>query len=261
MSARSSLPRWALLAALAAGACRQIMGIEEATLDPSLGGDAAGASTKGPSVEQGAADQGGGASAGGAGPAAGDGPSAGDEAGGAGAQASTPAEAGGAGASAGELGVCEQYCSAVQSNCTGSFAVYTSAAACLAVCAALPEGALGDGDVNTVHCRLRAAQAALDEVPHYCPIAGPGGGGVCGTNCASLCALKQAICADFSAQTATACRKECAALADLGSYSTALEHEHYMGAHVQCRLYHLSAAASDDPERHCPHADGAAPCQ
>jgi hypothetical protein len=260
LSVRPSLARWALLAALAAGACRQIMGIEDATLDPSLGGDAAGATTKSPSVEQGAADQGGGASIGGAVPAAGEGSTVDDEAGDAGAQASPPAE-GGAGGAASELGVCEQYCSAVQSNCTGSFAVYTSMAVCLAVCAALPEGALGDRDVNSVRCRLRAAEAAVDEVPHYCPIAGPGGGGVCGTNCESLCALKPAICGELSAQSANACRKECAALTDLGGYSTALEHEHYAGAHVQCRLYHLSAAAIEDPERHCSHADGAAPCQ
>jgi hypothetical protein len=227
-------------------------------LDPSLDGGA-GASSRGPILEQGAAGPGGGAPAGGSG--SGDRPIAGDEAGGAGGQVSALGEAGGAGSSAGELGVCAQYCSAVQSNCTGSFAVYTSAAACLAVCAELPEGTLGDRNANTVHCRLRAAVAALDEVPHYCPIAGPGGGGVCGTNCESLCQLKQAICADFSAQSEAACQNECKALADLGSYSTALEHEHYTGAHVQCRLYHLSAAASDDPERHCLHAEGAAPCQ
>lgn len=261
MSARWSRSCWAILAALVAGSCRQIMGIEDATLDPSLDGGGAGASSKGPTFEQGAAGPEGGAPAGGSGSGSGDGPITGDEAGGAGGQASTPGGTGGASFSAGELAVCEQYCSAVQSNCTGSFAVYTSATACLAVCAALPEGTPGDRDENTVHCRLHAALSALDEVPHYCPIAGPGGGGVCGTNCESLCQLKQAICADFSAQSEAACRNECKALTDLGNYSTALEHEHHTGAHVQCRLYHLSAAASDDPERHCLHADGAAPCQ
>ncbi len=147
------------------------------------------------------------------------------------------------------------------SNCTGPFAVYTSRDACLSVCAYMPEGQQGDRDVDSVQCRLRAATIAKDEVPHYCPIAGPGGNGGCGTNCASLCALREGVCAGLSKTNEQACLKECATLQDLATFSVDLSANQYAGPHVQCRLYHVSAAASDDAEQHCLHVDGAAPCQ
>lgn len=252
---------WWLWVAVVLASCRQIMGIEEAETDPSLTAGAGGAATTGPIVGQTSA-------LGGAGdvaspPVLGGGGQGGDgsEESGAGGQPSVDAAAGAAGAEAVPASLCERYCSAVQSHCTGEFAVYTSVSACLAVCAAMPEGAAGDRDVDTVHCRLRAAESALDEVPHYCPIAGPGGQGGCGSNCQSLCALRQVVCAPYVSDDVTSCLGQCEALPDLGSYSTALERGQYAGDHVQCRLYHLSAAASDDPEQHCLHVDGAAPCQ
>jgi hypothetical protein len=156
--------------------------------------------------------------------------------------------------------LCERYCSAVMASCTGEFAVYTSLDACLAVCAALPEGEPGDRNVNSVQCRLQAALVAKDEVPHYCPIAGPGGNGECGSNCESLCQLRASICAPFVGDDAEACQQSCTKLTDLGSYSTDLNVGQYRGPHVQCRLYHLCAAAVAEPEQHCQHVDGAAPC-
>lgn len=257
MSAR----RWSWVV-LVLASCRQIMGIEEAETDPSLTAGSGGAATQGPIVGQtsalgGAADTASPSVGGGGDGQAGDG----SEASGAGGQPSVDAAAGAAGAEAAPASLCERYCSAVQSNCTGEFAVYTSVSACLAVCAAMPEGADGDRDVHTVHCRLRAALSALDEVPHYCPIAGPGGNGVCGSDCESLCALRQVVCGTHVSDDVTSCLDQCDTLPDLGSYSTSLERGQYAGNHVQCRLYHLSAAASDDPEQHCLHVDGAAPCQ
>lgn len=156
---------------------------------------------------------------------------------------------------------CEQYCQAVLANCTGGFAVYTSYSACLAVCAALPQGVPGARSGNSVACRLRAAQVAPDEVPHYCPIAGPGGNGVCGSNCESLCQLRDVVCAEYTTSDNAACMASCAKLEDRGYYSTDLSVDQYEGAHVQCRLYHVSAAAADDAEQHCVHVDGALPCQ
>lgn len=156
--------------------------------------------------------------------------------------------------------LCDQYCSAVMASCSGEFAVYTSLDACHAVCAALPEGEPGDRNVNSVQCRLHAALVAQDEVPHYCPIAGPGGNGECGSNCVSLCQLRENVCAPFASGDMASCQKSCETLTDLGSYSTDLSAGQYRGPHVQCRLYHLSAAAVADPEQHCPHVDGAPPC-
>jgi hypothetical protein len=211
-------------ACLGIAACRQVIGIEDAQLDPALSAKSAGVA--GSSMSALGVGQAGDATAGIAAPSP-----------------------------------CEQYCAAVTTNCTGAFAVYTSYDACLAVCAALPEGQLGDRNVNSVQCRLHAALVAGDEVPHYCPIAGPGGNGECGSNCEGLCGIRAQICAPYTDPDVAACLTDCAKLEDLGTYSTDLSEDQYSGPHVQCRLYHVSAAASDDAEHHCLHVDGAAPCR
>jgi hypothetical protein len=250
------------------GSCRQVLGIEPAEEDRSLlptdragsagstttahaaGGNDALALGGAGELTGGAGDRGGTRAGSGAG-----GATAGN------AGASGEAGEGGAGGAGESPSLCEQYCTAVMQSCTEAFAVYTSFETCLAVCAAMPAGAPGDRNVNTVQCRLRAAQVARDEVPHYCPIAGPGGNGVCGSNCESLCQLRDQLCADYVTYDHAMCLSGCEKLKDLGSYSTDLAAAQYSGPHVQCRLYHVSAAAVDDAEQHCEHVDGAAPCR
>lgn len=226
-----SSPRTVLLLCglcLCASACRQALGIEDAEVDPSLShaSKGGGATTD---LTAGAAPGG--------------------------------ASSDGAGGAADTFDICEHYCTAVTQNCRGAFAVYTSLDSCLHVCAALPEGMPGDRTGNSVQCRLHAAEVATDEVPHYCPIAGPGGNGVCGSNCESLCQLRDRLCASYKTGDTAACLQACAKLPDLGTYSTDLSAKQYGGPHVQCRLYHLSAAAADDAELHCTHVDGAMPCK
>jgi hypothetical protein len=212
--------------------CRQIIGIEGAELDPSLAGASSGATQQASAVST------------------------------AGAGAAAIEESAGAGGDNGHsASTCEQYCSAVTSNCTGAFAVYASFDTCLSVCVNLPPGEPDDRNVNSVQCRLHAALLAGDEVSHYCPIAGPGGNGECGTNCQGLCSLRTQICAQYADVAMDACLSSCATLDDLGTYSTDPTLGQYRGAHVQCRLYHVSAAAVDDAQQHCSHADGAAPCR
>lgn len=254
----------------ALGSCRQVLGIEAAEEDRSLtaAGTAGSAGSPSTSLPAGGNDAlalgGAGELASGAGGAGGT-PSGGFAgtgiAGAESAGAAGDGDAAGAGG-AGELpSLCEQYCTAVTDSCTGAFAVYTSFDTCLAVCAAMPEGAPGDRNGNSVQCRLRAALVARDEVPHYCPIAGPGGNGVCGSNCESLCQLRDRLCTDYETFDHATCLLRCDNLKDLGSYSTDLTAGQYGGAHVQCRLYHVSAAAGDDAEQHCQHVDGAPPCK
>jgi hypothetical protein len=72
--------------------------------------------------------------------------------------------------------------------------------------------------------------------------------------------LRAGVCKGFGDGDTASCLSECGKLPDAGSYSTDLDVGQYAGPHVQCRLYHVSAAAADDPEQHCPHANGAAPC-
>ena len=172
------------------------------------------------------------------------------------------AGAGGEGGSfAQEPSLCERYCSTVGASCQGSFAVYTSHEACLAVCARLPAGKPGDRNVNSVECRLHAASVASSEVPHYCPIAGPGGNGECGSNCESYCWLMGNTCSEWMPVEQTKCLSDCNKLPDRGGFTTDVAGKDYAGNNVQCRLYHVCAALSDDAEQHCLHAAGAVPCK
>jgi len=169
----------------------------------------------------------------------------------------------GSGGDSGGPGVslCEQYCSLVMDKCKGAYAVYATRAVCQSVCERLPPGNPGDSDVNTVQCRMQAASIAETELPYYCPIAGPGGNGQCGTNCEALCGLMDATCSQWGSAPKSACLTECAGLNDQGTFSSDPNANQHKGHHVQCRLYHVSAAAADDPEQHCMHAAGASPCR
>ena len=145
---------WASCGLLGGFSCRQVIGIEDAELDP---GPEQVAGAGAAHDDAGAPLSGGGVASGGA-----PGASAGDEAGGA---AGAVSEAAGAGGEAGSppQSLCESYCTTVSASCQGPFAVYTSYEACLAVCALLPEGKPGDRNVNTVECRLHAASIASSE--------------------------------------------------------------------------------------------------
>jgi hypothetical protein len=157
--------------------------------------------------------------------------------------------------------LCEAYCASVMANCQGEDAVYKTDEICLAVCAALPAGTPGDSSENSIECRKRNADSASAEPAYYCPSAGPGGNGVCGANCEGLCTIGAAICTGISdGWSPEGCLAACASVPDLGTYSVAESADMYAGDHVQCRLYHLSSASVGDPDKHCEHAAGAAPC-
>jgi hypothetical protein len=242
-SARRARSSFGLLlgAHLCTSSCRQLLDIEEAELTPSAAGSNAsssGSSNGSPLVGEG----------------------------GGGASTIEPASpAGNAGVAAGGTGddepaLCERYCLTVTESCSGTFAVYTSLATCREVCRALPPGQAGDTRGNSVECRLHAARVASNEPAHYCPTAGPGGNGVCGSNCEGLCRIRASVCGAFVEADEATCLSDCEELPDLGHYSTDVKAGQYGGPHVQCRLYHVSAAALEDAEQHCPHVDGAAPC-
>ncbi|HVJ19773.1 MAG TPA: hypothetical protein VM686_30360 [Polyangiaceae bacterium] len=157
------------------------------------------------------------------------------------------------------LSTCERYCETVTQTCAGEFAQYTTVESCLGVCELLPEGTDGDTSGNTVFCRLQAAGQAPLEPSFYCPVAGPGGNGVCGTNCEGLCSLVQTLCSDNDKLPAD-CLGACAELPDTEVYSVAPDLEVFKGKQVQCRLYHASVATETDTEQHCQHALGGSPC-
>lgn len=153
---------------------------------------------------------------------------------------------------------CDNYCAVMGNVCTGGDAQYAGTAECLTYCeqvGAFAAGAASDTDVNTVSCRLFHAGAAASDATH-CAHAGPTGGGACGSWCDNYCDLAMTHCTGGDAlyASAAACQTACAAFPTTGAIGDA------DGDTVQCRLFHLGAAASD--ATHCAHgaADGGGVC-
>jgi len=89
-------------------------------------------------------------------------------------------------------------------------------------------------------------------------MAGPGGDGTCGQNCEAYCLLLRTHCSarfDGTFDGLAACTAACQQIPDAGGYTTAMS----QGDSIQCRLWHVSAAAVD-PSMHCGHAAGDLPC-
>lgn len=149
---------------------------------------------------------------------------------------------------------CKDYCTTVMANCSGANGVYTTEQVCLGVCAALDPGDPNEPVGNTVACRAR--QARLVKEPETdCLGAGPGGNGVCGTDCEAYCQIYPQICAaDYEYKTTDDCLKACSGLIEQPNrYNLTTDHS---GDTIECRLVHTSAASSDATEAatHCPHA-------
>jgi hypothetical protein len=158
-------------------------------------------------------------------------------------------------ASASVSPACKEYCDNVLTNCTVENEIYKSADACHNICALLPEGMLKEaGKGNTVACRNeQATNAGTVEPGSSCPLAGPGGGGICGSDCDNYCTLYSEVCADFGPWAR--CKDACAAMNRSGHYSSQGD---YGGDTLDCRLVHLSVATTGDKIDHCKHA-GIAP--
>lgn len=163
-------------------------------------------------------------------------------------------------ATGGAAPTCAAYCAKIQMNCTnddggGGNMQYPDTATCTSYCmtaAAWPAGMTGDQSGNTIGCRLyHAGAAAADPVTH-CPHAGPTGGAVCGSLCENYCQLMAKNCTGGNAVYDMAtCMTKCSMIPTNGKPNDAT------GNTIQCRIYHLGAAAAD-PVTYCPHAQTAA---
>ena len=150
---------------------------------------------------------------------------------------------------------CAAYCAKIQMNCApstdgGSNAQYAAVSDCTNQCAtaaAWPAGMTGDTSGNTIGCRLYHAGAAAADPVLHCPHAGPTGGNVCGSWCDNYCQLMAKNCTGANAvYAASDCMTKCMTIPTTGKPNDAA------GNTIQCRLYHLSVAASD-PGTHCVH--------
>jgi hypothetical protein len=165
-------------------------------------------------------------------------------------------------------GVCEQYCTAMDANCTGDNLKYISHDVCVKMCRNFDPGAPGDVSGDSQACRLHFAQqaatsdaatAAID-----CETASPLGDGPCvgsdgggGERCVAFCQLDIAYCgagdtSQFPYTNETDCTTACAAYAYTAMTRVSADENQDT---LNCRLYHLEAAYVDDQARgtHCPH--------
>jgi hypothetical protein len=261
-------------------ACTQILDIQDAIFDPTLnGGSSSATSGRGSLPDAGEPGTGGtSGTAGGHNHVAGG--TATTQAGAAGVAASAGTDDGPAGAGGGDAPVppttCEAYCDSVLKNCTGKYEQYRTRLQCLEVCKRLPEGTIGDGNVNSVQCRIRQARFAESEAFLYCKAAGPLGAGKCGSNCESYCSLMDATCTKESTATNVelsyfennqACMSNCTTMPDdptgpeQYSSSATIEPSNLIGNNIYCRTYHVAAGIEQDAaNEHCPHAMGGDPC-
>jgi len=166
---------------------------------------------------------------------------------------------------------CVEYCNKAKTVCqtaldgttVPSGILYLSDEACLATCRQMP---LQGMNKNSVACRmqqLRFVDTGEDE-PRYCANAGPGGNGVCGSNCENYCQLFKAACGEeFEKYAPTSegddgmevCVSKCLGLEDTMLFdSTKSASGNYYGDTLQCRLVHTSSSLLD-PMTHCSHAE------
>ena len=149
---------------------------------------------------------------------------------------------------------CNAYCDKVEQGCKGTHALYSSRTACTGSCAKLDPGEDIEPIGNTVACRAKEAQRAIDtnEPQTHCKNAGPGGSGSCGKNCDSWCRLLQQTCPkEYGAMPD--CPRACAALKDKGTFNLDIDHD---GDTIQCRIEHVANAnaSTTAPLTHCGHA-------
>lgn len=148
---------------------------------------------------------------------------------------------------------CDAYCATITTNCPGAETQYGNAGFCAGSCATLPPGAAADMAGNTLGCRTYHAGAAMMDPVTHCVHAGPGGAGVCGSNCEGFCTIAMAACPEKWVDSA-ACMAACGMWDDSEKYDAT----DLGGNTLACRLYHATAATVDGAT-HCPHVGGDSP--
>jgi len=160
---------------------------------------------------------------------------------------------GGSGGGGGSSAIdCNKYCTDLTKNCTGDNQQYADMASCMGVCAAIPAGMAGEQMGNSMECRLYHTSVTGGAPSTHCPHAGPSGADNCGSICESFCSIAKTVCPNEWAQEGE-CLTSCKAwTAETTPYNAT---NYTSGNTTQCRLYHLTVAASssDLAMMHCPH--------
>lgn len=150
---------------------------------------------------------------------------------------------------------CGEYCSDIGSLCVDGSAQYATATQCEEICRHMSQGNVSDTTGNTLECRFHHTQEAHED-QSFCAFAGPGGSGVCGSNCESFCQLQSEICVGSNQQydSVEACMAICAAFNDDVVYNSTI----LGGDSLACRISHL-ALATGSPAIHCSHVAPVSP--
>jgi hypothetical protein len=148
---------------------------------------------------------------------------------------------------------CADYCTTIAANCTAANLMYASTAECMATCTKFTPGTVGQTSGNTLGCRLYHAGNAAGSVANantHCRHGGPGGDGLCGSNCEGFCTIVQGSC---STQANPPYADMGACMTACGGYSMTTPYvANATGGNFACRLYHATAAANA-PGTHCSH--------
>jgi hypothetical protein len=148
----------------------------------------------------------------------------------------------------------------------GEHTVYESSAQCLAVCAALEAGTIGqDGPNDTIGCRKTHSYNALVGAPAtHCPHSGPGGASVCGTDCPAYCRLLQAACPTEFASAhpggAVACTASCMTERGGAHVDYDVQSADDPGAGIACRMLYTARAITTPTAGLCQSAIGQGSC-
>jgi hypothetical protein len=223
-----------LLGGLLLAACNAVLGIGEASLDPTFTPDAGTTTSSSSGMGGGMHDAGTGGAGGGTG-----------------------------GAGGGDPNTCAHYCDVINKNCTGANAEYLTKQVCLDMCNTFDPGQPGDMMNDSLACRLYWAKQADKDPATYCQLGGPLAG-KCTTPCSAFCLLDYDLCNAgglFPYKDSMECKMACAGFNYLGSADagpgTVGDILFSTGDTLNCRLYHLESAwDKSNPmatTTHCPH--------
>jgi hypothetical protein len=168
---------------------------------------------------------------------------------------------------------CEDYCAVNIAACKDEHEVYDNLEQCKAACKSFEPGTLAVyTNENTLACRkYHSYNAAVYANPGlHCPHSGPGGAGVCGDDCESLCKLIELGCpGEYEEEydgSASKCEMACdtARKADpmyMGGMKYSVANAK-LGHAFSCRMYHATIATvlTNDDAFECGVAIGKQAC-
>ena len=208
------------------GGCNGLLGITEATVDPSIAADASG-NVDATSSDSATLDSG------------------------------TPGTP-----DTGNPYTCDSYCTNIMQNCTLDNQEYLNRDVCLAMCSHFELGVAGEEEHDSLACRVYHAAAAAGDPGVHCRHAGPTGAGHCGPQpCEAFCLLENALCGGHPYDPydggESTCRAQCPQFTYVSAGEDAGDLTFTSGNTLNCRIYHLESAYDlGNPAAqttHCPH--------